>query len=181
MLVKILSFGCNWWRRYGSDPGDSFRYTRRAVFYNSTGVQCGSKIRRHWVIPGLIRFNGGSDFAPHHFHRCIGQTFRCTDPVYAFGGNRVVFESRLKSAEPDYFLVVVSNDRFGAFDFRSAEWMSADCHPIAASHLRETQEAMLLMKLNGWVQSDIGRWHLTPTKQLQTGAMLLLAEQDGTD
>lgn len=43
MLVKILNFGCNWWRRHGSDPEDSFRYTRRAVFYNSTGVQCGSK------------------------------------------------------------------------------------------------------------------------------------------
>jgi hypothetical protein len=179
--VKILNFGCNWWRRHGSDPGDNFRYTRRAVFYNSTGVQCGSKVRRHWVIPGLIRFNGGSDFAPHYFHRCIGKTFACTEPVYAFGGNRVVFERKLKCADPDYFLVVVSNNRFGTFDFQSAGWTSTDSHPIAASRLRDAQEAMLLMRLNGWVRSNIGRWYLRPTAQLETGATLQLDEEDKSD
>lgn len=181
MLVRILNFGCNWWRRYGSDPTDTFRYTRRAVFYNSTGVQCGSKVRRHWVIPGLIRFNGGNDFAPHHFHRCIGKTFSCTELVYSFGGNRVVFERKLRGADPDYFLVVVSNDRFGTFDFQSARWTSPDSHPIAASCLRTAQEAMLLMRLNGWVQSNIGRWYLRPTAQLETGATLQLDEEDKAD
>jgi hypothetical protein len=174
VLVKILNFGCNWWRRYGSDPEDSFRYTRRAVFYNSTGVQCGSKIRRHWVIPGLIRFNGASDFAPHQFSRCIGQTFSCTQPVYALGGNRVVFEKKVKPADPDYFLVVVSTDRHGVFDFQSTGWTSAGSHPIAASCLRATQEAMLLMRLNGWIESNIGRWYLRPTRELETGAVLQL-------
>src|SRR5581483_274962 len=43
VLVRILSFGCNWWARFGHDPEDRYRYTRRAAYYNSTGVRCGNK------------------------------------------------------------------------------------------------------------------------------------------
>ena len=58
MLVKILGFGSNWWARFGRDPQDRYRYTRHAAYFNSTGVRCGNKMRRYWVVPGLIRFNG---------------------------------------------------------------------------------------------------------------------------
>ena len=64
MLVKILEFGSNWWARFGRDPHDRYRYTRHAAYFNSTGVRCGSKMRRYWLVPGLIRFNGVGDFNP---------------------------------------------------------------------------------------------------------------------
>lgn len=47
MLVKVLSFGTNWWARFGRDPFDPRRFTRHAAYYNSTGVRCGRKVRRH--------------------------------------------------------------------------------------------------------------------------------------
>ena len=178
MLVKILSFGCNWWRRFGADPDDRFRYTRRAAFYNSTGIQCGSKVRRHWVIPGLVRFNGAGDFNLHLPNRSMGQTYCCTEPVFAYGGNRVVFHNQAGSrAIPDRFLVVVSSERFGTFDFYSPDWKSRTAIPIAASQLRDKQEAMLLMNVGDWVCSNLGRWRLTPVTDLSVGAMLRLDEE----
>src|SRR5947199_5856231 len=155
MLVQVLSFGTNWWARFGRDVDDPHRFTRRAAYYNSTGVRCGNKIRRHWTVPGLIRFNGASDFNPHSPARSIGQTFVCTEPVFALGGNRIVFQNRISRAvEPDFFLVVVSSERFGLLDFESPGWKSEAAQVIAASHLRDRQETMLLMKADGWVASS---------------------------
>jgi len=88
MLVKILEFGSNWWARFGRDPHDRYRYTRHAAYFNSTGVRCGSKMRRYWLVPGLIRFNGVGDFNPQFPGRALGEIFECTDLVFACGDNR---------------------------------------------------------------------------------------------
>jgi hypothetical protein len=179
--VRVLSFGCNWWSRFGCDTQDRYRYTRHAAFYNSSGVRCGNKVRRHWTVPGLVRFNGSGDFNPHYPGRSVGQTFSCTEPVFALGGNRIVFQNQVRrSATPDFFLVVVTSDRFGMFDFDCGHWKSASTYPIAVSHLREKQEALLLMKPNDWVSSNLGRWQLRITTQLEAGAILELAE-DGEE
>jgi hypothetical protein len=174
VLVKILSFGCNWWRRFGHDPEDRFRYTKRAAYYNSTGVQCGKKIRRHWIVPGLIRFNGTGEFDPECPAGSIGRTFRCTEPVFALGGNRIIFERQIGACDsPDFFLVGVSSARYGLLNFR-ADWKPARCLAIATSQLREKQEALLLMKLDDWFQTNLGVWRLTATKEVDSGAILQL-------
>jgi hypothetical protein len=177
--VRILSFGCNWWSRFGRDPQDRYRYTRHAAFYNSSGVRCGNKVRRHWIVPGLVRFNGSGDFNPHFPVRSIGQTFACTWPRFALGGNRIVFQNRIRgTGVPDFFLVVVSSEHFGLFDFESQDWKSETAHVIAASHLRDRQEAMLLMRTDGWVESSLGTWRLALTNELAAGALLQLADQN---
>ena len=79
ILVKILGFGSNWWARFGRDPLDRYRYTRHAAYFNSTGVQCGRKMRRYWIVPGLVRFNGVGDFSPQRPSRSLGVTFECAD------------------------------------------------------------------------------------------------------
>ena len=181
MLVTIQSFGCNWWRRFGSNPEDRFRFSRHAAFYNSTGIRCGRKIRRHWVIPGLIRFNGARDFVSQDVDRYVGGTFRCTEPVVAFGGNRVVFNERVtNNPAPDFFLVVVTNAQFGMLDFES-DWLAKGAHAIAASQLRQQQEAMLLMRIGDWVETALGRWYLSRTEQLRVGATLQLCDSDSCD
>lgn len=177
MLVTILGFGCNWWHRFGSDPEDRFRYTKHAAFYNSTGIQCGKKIRRHWTIPGLIRFNGAGNFAAQDVNNLVARTFSCTEPVVALGGNRLLFKEKVPDVTaPDFFLVVVSNARFGMLDFQS-DWKSKDAQPIAASHLRDKQEAMLLMRLGSWIETALGRWSLMPTDQLRVGVALQLLDK----
>ena len=175
MLVKILEFGSNWWARFGHDPYDRYRYTRHAAYFNSTGVRCGSKMRRYWLVPGLIRFNGVGDFNPQFPVRALGEIFECTDLVFACGGNRVLFRRKVaQSCRPDYFLSVVSGRRFGVLNFETSDWKSESLIPIAVSHIRETQEAMLLMKAGDWVRSTLGIWQLTVAPNLRHGAALEL-------
>jgi hypothetical protein len=176
MLVKILEFGSNWWARFGHDPHDRYRYTRHAAYFNSTGVRCGNKMRRYWVVPGLIRFNGVGDLNPQFPNRSVGEVFECTDLTFAHGGNRVLFRRRVgKSCRPDYFLSVVSSDRLGALCFEGSD-RSGSPTPIAVSHVGERQEAMLLMKTGDWVRSALGVWQLTIAPNLRHGASLQLLE-----
>ena len=177
MLVKILGFGSNWWARFGRDPQDRYRYTRHAAYFNSTGVRCGSKMRRHWVVSGLLRFNGVGDFNPQFPRRAVGKTFECTDLVFALGGNRVLFTRKVtQPGLPDFFLLAVSSDTRGGFDFEDAGWRSQSVTPIAVSHLREKQEAMLLMRAGDWVRSALGVWQLKVADSLPHGAALELLE-----
>jgi len=182
MLVKILGFGSNWWARFGRDPQDRCRYTKHAAYFNSTGVRCGSKMRRYWIVPGLIRFNGVGDFSPQFPSRAVGEVFECTDLVFAHGGNRVLFRRKVaQSCQPDYFLLVVSSRRFGALSFEASEWKSEFLTPIAVSHIGERQEAMLLMKAGDWVRSTLGIWQLRVAPNLRHGASLELREQNVLD
>jgi hypothetical protein len=177
MLVKILEFGSNWWARFGRDPHDRYRYTRHAAYFNSTGVRCGSKMRRYWLVPGLIRFNGVGDFNPQFPNRAVGEVFECTDLVFARGGNRVLFRRKARqSCRPDYFLLVVSSGRFGSLSFEASDWKSESLTPIAVSHIGERQEALLLMQAGDWVRSILGIWQLRVAPNLLHGASLELLE-----
>ena len=144
---ELLTTGKLGWPRFGQDHEDPHRYTRQAAYYNSAGIRCANKVRRYWVLPGLVRFNGVGDFNPHFPCRSIGETFWCTDPVLACGGNRVLFVKRAeKNLVPDHYLVVVSSDRHGALDFRDPAWKSQSIWPISISQLRDRQEVLLLME-----------------------------------
>jgi hypothetical protein len=162
MLVQILNFGTNWWARYGRDPGDPLRFTRHAAYYNSTGVECGRKVRRHWIIPGLVRFNGVGDFNPHLPERALGHTFLGSDLTYAYGGNRLLLARKADpKARPDCYLIVVSSAQHGQIDFGSDVWKSVFSPVVAATQLRDRQEVMLLMKPGDWVQTVRGFWQMS--------------------
>src|SRR6185437_8761280 len=128
----VLNFGSNWWTRFGCDPEDVYRFTCHAAYYNSTGVHCGSKVRRHWLTPGLLRFNAVGDFNPILRDRAIGRTFVCADLTNAWGGNRLLFRSQTgRSAVPDWYLVVISSGAHGRIDFTSRAWKSMFTQTIA--------------------------------------------------
>jgi hypothetical protein len=46
---------------------------------------------------------------------------------------------------------------------------------VSASQLRQTQEAMLLMKPGDWVETACGCWHLVLSQSSRLGAELVLA------
>lgn len=172
-----MEFGTNWWGRFGSDPADPYRYTRHAAYYNSTGIRCGRKVRRHWIIPGLIRFNGVGDFDPHHPRRSVGHTFLATNLDFLFGGNRLLLTRRLDDcAAVDFYLVVISQDLHGRINFTSSAWKSPTTQVIAASQLRHNQEVMLLMKTGGWIKTLSGMWRLVQSKDMEFSACLELQD-----
>ncbi len=175
MLVRVLHFGCNWWARFGSDPADPHGYTRHAAYYNSTGVRCGRKVRRHWLVPGLIRFNRVGGFNPHLPMRSLGRTFLASDLDFLFGGNRLLLKKRMPDCEPpDWYLVVVTRELHGHMDFASPAWKSPTATVIAASQLRQMQEVMLLMKPGDWVRTACGVWQLSVPVPSTFGAGLTL-------
>ncbi len=175
MLVKVLHFGTNWWARFGRDADDPYRFTRHAAYYNSTGVRCGSKVRRHWIVPGLIRFNAIGDFNPHRPSRSLGHTFLCSDLDFLFGGNRLLLKTKMpKSTVPEWYLVVISHELHGLIDFALQDWKSEQSKVIAASRLREVQEAMLLMKAGDWVKTNCGFWQLCVPASADSDATLEL-------
>jgi hypothetical protein len=161
MLVKVLGFGTNWWARFGRDRDDPLRFTRHAAYYNSTGFRCGRAVRRHWVYSGLIRFNGVGDFNPNYPERALGRIFVCSELSFAFGGSRLLFQSKAPSCvHPECYLVVLSSVEHGVVDLCSSTWKSVFSRVIAASQLREKQEVMLLMNSGDWVQTSAGFWQL---------------------
>jgi hypothetical protein len=175
MLVKVLSFGTNWWSRVGRDADDPYRLTRHAAYYNSTGVRCGSKVRRHWIVPGLIRFNGVSGFDPRSPHRSLRHTFLCSRLDFLFGGNRLLLKSKVSRHKvPDWYLVVVAHELHGAINLNEPNWRSGRCQVIAASRLREMQEVMLLMKAGDWVKTGWGFWQLSLSTRASSDATLEL-------
>jgi len=178
MLVKLLHFGCNWWARFGSDPGDPDRYTRHAAYYNSTGIRRGGKTRRCWIVPGLVRFNGVGDFNPHFPQRSLGHTFVAAECDSLFGGNRLLLGKRAAGgAAPDRYLVVISSELHGRLDFLFSGWKSPHAQVIAASQRDQAQEAMLLMKPGDWVRSNCGFWRLALSPESRFGAALDLCEE----
>jgi hypothetical protein len=177
MLVKILGFGSNWWARFGRDPHDRCRFTSHAAYFNSTGVRCGSKLRRYWIVPGLLRFNGVSDFTPQFPNRCLGKIFDCPDMTFAFGGNRLLLARKVSgSPAPDYYLLAMSCEPCGAFDCRNPGWKSETVFPIAVSQLRDRGEALLLMRPGDWVRTVLGVWQLRVADGRHEAALSLLEE-----
>ena len=178
MLVKILQFGSSWWARFGRDPRDRYRFTRHAAYFNSTGLSSGNKLKRHWIVAGLIRFNGVGDFNPQLPNRSLGMTFECTDLVFAFAGNRLLLQRKVAdSLLPDYFLAVLSADEFGAFDCLASDWKADSVRAVAVSQCGPRQEAMLLMKPLDWVRTTLGVWQLRTGYSVSQHARLDLVEQ----
>jgi hypothetical protein len=182
MLVKILQFGSSWWYKAGHDPDDPYRYTRHAAYYNSTGVRCGSrgqKVRHHWIVPGLLRFNGVGSFSPNFPDRAIGRAFSCDPMTSSLGGNRLLVKEKAHpSQSPDYYLVALSTDKFGSLEFDGHPWMSPGVRTVAMSRLRDQQEAMLLMKAGDWVRTSIGMWQLQVSTNLPDGGTLQLVSDE---
>lgn len=108
------------------------------------------------------------DVSPSRPNRAIGRTFVCSDLTQACGGNRLLFKSKTHRATvPDCYLVVVSAAVYGRIDFSSPVWKSLLSPVIAASCLREQQEAMLLMKAGDWVQTEHGFWQLSRPRNVR--------------
>jgi hypothetical protein len=175
MPVTVISFGSNWWARFGRDPRDRCRFTRRAAYFNSTGLRSGSKVRRYWIVPGLLRFNGAGDFNPQFPDRAIGATFECADLTFAFGGNRLLFVRRIRNCPlPDYYLFALASERCGAFDCRNSGWKSESVIPITVSQHRDRAEALLLMRRGDWVKTSLGIWRLTASDTRHQAALTLM-------
>jgi len=161
MLAAVIGFGSIWTRRLGRDDSSVSRYTRDAVFYNTTGVPVGDSIRARSRVYGVARFNGSSGFTPHNPARMLNRVFECAQPCTRNNWNQVLFE-RLKTGTPDFYLVTVRSETVGWVDRDSVSWTAPECLLISFSDSDVYQEAMLLMPEFAWVRGSNGVYVLVP-------------------
>src|SRR5581483_12036280 len=110
MRVTVLSFGSNWWARSESEIS---RFAR----YNSSGIECGRKMRRHWMVPGIVRINGKSNFSQWPPQRMVGGSFRASELSFACGGNRLLLVDRsADSRTPEFYLLTICSALHGSLD-----------------------------------------------------------------
>ena len=159
MIVHCLSFGALWWLRPGQDSESAERFTARGAVFNTTGFASGSRERRNWIVPGLVRFNAGTCQEQRIRPDQVEQG-RYVSPGIERNGvqNRLLLTRKVKSNVPvDMLLACLSCGEHGRISF-DAEWRSRGVRLLAASEFRGKQESLLLLPLDGWVKTNQGEW-----------------------
>ena len=179
MLVTVTGFGSVWRRRFGKNGDDPKRFAR-AAYFNTTGVPVNGRIRTRPKIVGHARFNGAGGFDPNHPLAMVNRVFECPEPCVWRGQNKVLFSRLLPEPKPpDYFLVVVRAAEVGRLDVGSPAWRSEGTLLISFSECHHQQEAMLLMPPGSWLQTNLGRFELTPFVSWPWSARLQLRSARG--
>jgi hypothetical protein len=173
MLVAVSGFGSIWTRRFGKNR-DSRTGTRDALFYNTTGVPVGDKVRARSRVYGVARFNGSAGFTPHNPQRVLHRVFECAEPCIWNGGNQVVFRGLTEQrVEPSHYLMVIRDAMTGWVDLQTS-WKSSDNFLISLSESDLHQELMLLMKPFCWIRAAAGVFVLEPEAARPWRAQLIL-------
>ena len=157
LLVRILGLGRSWSLRPGKDPADPLRFSKRAAYFNTTGLPAGSRVSRFWTVPGFVRFNGNSGLSPHEPLRAIGAIFACAGVTQHSGQNRLLaVGKRNASLVATHFLLAIDDRMHGRIDF-SRPWCNG-VTVVAASEYKGEQQTLLLLATDGQFPTSAGTW-----------------------
>jgi hypothetical protein len=165
MYVRVISFGTNWWMMHPSDKDDPYCFRRRMACFNAAALKSGRRLHHSAIYPGQIRFNTQSGFDPEFPSRAIGKTFLCSGPSQFAGKVHLLFKRLAKNVDPDGYLVTLNSLEHGLIRFRKPGWMSAGVKPISISKRGSRFEALLLIRADDWIESDLGRWRVSEDRK----------------
>jgi hypothetical protein len=160
MYVRVISFASNWWMMHPSNTDDPYCFRRRVAYFNAAALKSGRRLHHSAIYPGQIRFNTQSGFDPEFPSRAIGKTFLCSGPNQFAGKVHLLFQRLVTDAPPERYLVALNSVEHGMVRFRQPGWMSSGVTPISISMRGPRFEAMLLLRTNDWIESDLGRWYV---------------------
>jgi hypothetical protein len=165
MLVRILGVGSEWWVRPGPDRSDPLRFTKHAAYFNTTAFPHGSKFRRSWKVPGVLRFNGNSRIDPHRPKEVLGCIFGCVGITQHEGQNRLLaIGKRYGPITPTHYLVSVESRLYGFINFAS-RWKNDEVSLLSFSEYDGQQRAMLLLSATGEFVTAAGVWHVSNSER----------------
>lgn len=174
MLVSVTGFGSVWRQRLEDRSRESGRY-EPAVYYNTTGVVVKSGMRQRPQICGYIRFDAVGGFNPNYPSKMIGRVFECAEPSLWMDCNKLLFRRLVeRSVYADRFLVVANSELNGHFTVGTEGWRSPETWLLSFSEGGGNQELMLLMRSQGWIQSNFGRFVLKPSEPRPWSTRLML-------
>ena len=161
MLVRILGVGSEWWVRPGHDQYDPLRFTKHAAYFNTTAFPHGSKFRRSWKVPGVLRFNGNSRIDPHWPNEVLGCIFGCVGITQHNGQNRLLaIGKRYGALMPTHYLVSIESRLYGYIN-TSSRWKNEWVSVVSFSEYDGQQQAMLLLSGIGEFVTAAGVWHVS--------------------
>jgi hypothetical protein len=161
MTVYCCSFGSVWWLRPGIGGDEMARYSSRAAIFNTTGFMSGSRMRRLWMIAGVVRINVGMHQDARNEQAFMGRTFESAGLEHRGGWNRLLLGGRSMKRRKEHFLLIrADSDCVGRIDF-GEQWHSQGVGIAAASARRGVQETLLLMKPGATITTGKGVWEAT--------------------
>jgi len=161
LLVRILGVGPEWWVRPGHDRSDPLRFTKHAAYFNTTAFPHGSRFRRSWKIPGVLRFNGNSRIDPHRPKDVLGCIFGCVGITQHNGQNRLLaIGKRYGPLTPTHYLVSIESRLYGYINFHS-HWKNDGVSVVAFSEYDGQQQALLLLSAAGQFLTAAGLWQIS--------------------
>ena len=178
MLVAVTGFGSVWRQRLESEARKSGRL-EHAVYYNTTGIMVKSGVRQRPQICGYARFDALGGFDPNHPSNMIDRVFECAEPAVWMGCNKLLFIRLVRRPIcAERFLVIANSGLNGHFTVGAERWRSPDTWLLSFSEFSRNQELMLLMDIQGWIRSDVGRFVLNPTGRCPWSARLVLSARE---
>ena len=95
------------------------------------------------------------------------------------GCNKLLFRRLVRRPiGAERFLVIANSELNGHFAVGAEGWRSPDTWLLSFSEFSRSQELMLLMDIQGWIQSDLGRFVLKPTERCPWSARLVLCASE---
>ncbi len=174
MLVAVTGFGSTWRHRPAKHVDDGDHFTQ-PVYYNTTGVVVKGSVRQRPQICGYARFDVAGGFDPDHPGGMIDRVFECAEPSVWMGCNKLLFRRLLRTVvRPDRFLVIARSELTGHVSVGTEGWKAPDTWLLSFSECAGTHEAMLLMGVQDWIRSDLGRFVLKPSELRPWSARLAL-------
>ncbi|MCZ2078358.1 MAG: hypothetical protein LC130_25585 [Bryobacterales bacterium] len=147
------------------------------AYYNTTGVQVGSKVRNRPRVYGHARFNAAGGFRPDCAYQMMNKVFDCEPPSFWDGHHKVLFKALLRRpAKPDAYLVVTTEEQSGGVDKRhDGKWLDDVSQLISFSECSDRQEIMVVMPPYGWLCGRLGTFFLEPERGRPWQARLILS------
>lgn len=178
MLVAVTGFGSVWRHRPAKQARDE-DCLAQPVYYNTTGVVVKGSVRQRPQICGYARFDAIGGFDPNHPARMIDRVFECAEPSLWMGCNKLLFRRLLGTGvPPDRFLAVATSELMGHVSVGTEGWKSRDVWLLSFSQCARNQEALLLMGVQDWIRSDLGRFVLKPTELRPWSMRLALCAEE---
>jgi hypothetical protein len=161
MIVHCLSFGALWWLRPGDNELDHQKFTSRAAIFNTTGFRQGSRERRNWTVPGVVRLNAGTCREQRlQIGELPARRFETLGLERCGAQNRLLLRRSVKQSLPaDMGLVRVDSDSVGRIAF-DQDWRSPGVRVVAASAFRDRQQTLLLMPCPARITTEEATWRL---------------------
>jgi hypothetical protein len=159
MTIYCASFGTIWWFRPGANRESSFRFTRDAALFNTTGFSSGARERRSWTQVGLVRFNVGTCLEQRLDPSTLAPGNYETPGLEQRGSqNRLLISRRMgKQVWPDAVMFCVKSEDVGRITF-DRPWRSDGVRLLSASDFRGAQESLIVIPPTGSITTSVGKW-----------------------